>query len=250
MGGCYRVEATDHDDGAGELTIDHTTGENMTTAKIDRPRRAYRSPIRFGIAAGVLVAVLVVAGCGDDDSGDGAAFTEDDALEIVETYYTAAEAGDADAITALFVDPIGDAFDENLRFQMWHAGQEAVRVDRVCTAIGAESVSVVVTCEFGDHQYLERVVGAPATQKRETFTVSDGGIEEFDETWLNDGYDGGHAFDPWMLANHPEDAAAAGCCSGDTVEEARSNGELRRQYAEEWAAYLTESGCTYTDVGC
>ena len=89
--------------------------------------------MRFGVAAGVLVAVLVVAGCGDDDGGDGAAFAEDDALEIVEAYYTAAEAGDADAITALFVDPSGDAFDENIRFEMWDAGQEAVRVDRVCT---------------------------------------------------------------------------------------------------------------------
>jgi hypothetical protein len=221
----------------------------MTMAKIDRPRRAYSSPIRFGVAAGVLVAVLVLAGCGDD-SGDSAAFTEDDASVIVEAYYTAAEAGDADAITALFADPTGEVFEENLRFQMWLAGQEAVRVDRVCTAIGAESVSVAVTCEFGDHQYVERVVGAPATQKRETFTVSDGGIEEFDETWLTDGYDASNAFDPWMLANHPEDAAAAGCCSGDTVEEARANGELRRLYAGEWVAHLTESGCTYTDVGC
>ena len=53
-----------------------------------------------------------------------------------------------------------------------------------------------------------------------------------------------------MPANHPEDAAAADCCSGDTVEEARANGDLRRLYAEEWVAYLTESGCTYTDVGC
>ena len=116
--------------------------------------------------------------------------------------------------------------------------------------ISAVPESVVVACEFGDHQYLQRVVGAPATQMRETFTVSAGGIEQFDETYLNDGYDASNAFDSWMLADHPEDAAAAGCCSGDTVEEARANGELRRQYAEEWAAYLTESGCTYTDVGC
>ena len=45
---------------------------------------------------------------------------------------------------------------------------------------------------------------------RDTFTVSDGGIEEFDETYRNDGYDANGAFNSWMLANHPEDAAAAG----------------------------------------
>jgi hypothetical protein len=223
----------------------------MTMAKIDRPRRAYRSPVRFGIAAGVMVALFVLAGCGDDDSSDGAAFTEGDALGIVEAYYTAVEAGDAEAVTALFVEPTGEVFDENLLIEVWNAGQEMIRVDRVCTARGDTPEGFVLwACEFGDHQYLQRVAGAPATQIRQTFTVSDGGIEELDLAYLNDGYGANDAFNSWMLVNHPEDAAAADCCGGDTIEKARADGELRRQYAEEWVAYLTESGCTYTDVGC
>ena len=54
-----------------------------------------------------------------------------------------------------------------------------------------------------------------------------------------------------MLANNPQDAAAADCCGGDgSMEEARADGELRRQYADLWTAYLQETGCTYTDIGC
>jgi len=49
--------------------------------KIDRLWRAYRSPMRFGVAAGVLVAIVVLAGCGDDDSS--AAADSDPAAVVV-----------------------------------------------------------------------------------------------------------------------------------------------------------------------
>jgi hypothetical protein len=214
---------------------------------------------------------LIAAACSDSDSPTQAAsapapteapsatealtneqgLTESDALEVVEAYYTAVEAGDADAITALFADPTTDFFDENLRFEIWNAGQGMIRVDRTCTAGGATPEAFTLwACEFGDHQYLQRVAGAPATQIKQTFTVSKDGIEDLDQRYLNDGYGANDAFNAWMLTNHPEDAAAADCCSGDTVEKARANGELRRLYADLWVAYLTESGCTYTDIGC
>ena len=173
--------------------------------------------------------------------------------DTVEAYYTAADAGDADGITALFVEPSGDVFDETLRLEIWNAGQEAIRVDRVCSAAGATSSAdqfILWVCEYGDHQYLQRVAGAPATQISQTFTVSANGIEELHDVYLNDGYDANDSFNSWMEANHPEDAAAADCCGGNTIEEARANGELRRQYADLWVAYLEESGCTYQEVGC
>ena len=176
---------------------------------------------------------------------------EADALELVEAYYTAVEAGDADAVTALFVDPTGDDFDENLRLEVWNAGQGMVRLDRACTAGEATPEgSVVWACEFGDLQYLQAVAGARETQVRQTFTVSDEGIEGLEWDYLTFGYDANDAFNHWMTRNHPEDAAAADCCGGDTIEEARANGELRRRYAEEWATYLEENGCTYADIGC
>jgi len=251
----------------------------MKMPKIDRPRRACRPPMRFGVAAGLLVAVLVLAGCGDDDGGDSTAlpgaddasttasavptttlattnaavaFTESDALGIVEAYYTAVEAGDADAITALFVDPTSDFFVEDLLIEVWNAGQDMIRVDRTCTTGDPTPEEFKRwTCEFGDHQYLQRAAGAPATQIEQTFTVSEDGIEDVDLSYITDGYGANDAFNAWMSANHPDDAAATRCCGQyGSIEEARADGELRRQYAELWAVHLQDTGCTYKDIGC
>ena len=60
------------------------------------------------------------------------------------------------------------------------------------------------------------------------------------------------AFNFWVLENFPEHVSAADCCGeGESIEEARADEELRRQYADLWAAYLEESDYTYTVwVGC
>ena len=98
---------------------------------------------------------------------------------------------------------------------------------------------------------LQRVVDAPATPITETITVTADGIEEIDASFAAPLFPANDAFNAWMRANHPEDAAAADCCSEDgSIEEARADGELRRQYADLWAAYLGENGCTYNDIGC
>jgi hypothetical protein len=217
---------------------------------IDPNARSSPAPMRFGVVAGALLAVLVLAGCSDDES-----VTESDALAIVEEYYTAAEAGDADAIAALFVEApvVSGATDlaETLNVLVWDAAQGTINVDRTCTASGAESASIIVVCGYGDHQYLHRVVDAPATPITETITVTADGIEEMDASFAAPLFPANDAFIACMRANHPEDAAAADCCGEDgSIEEARSDGELRRQYADLWAAYLRENACTYNDIGC
>jgi hypothetical protein len=187
-------------------------------------------------------------------SSEGA-FTESNALGIVEAYYTAAEAGNADAIAATFAEApvISGSADlaETLNVWVWDEAQGTILVDRTCTASGAESASIVVVCGYGDHQYLQRVVDAPATPITETITVTADGIEEIDISFAAPLFPANDAFNAWMRANHPEDAAAADCCGEDgSIEQARADGELRRQYADQWAAYLGENGCTYNDIGC
>ena len=77
------------------------------------------------------------------------------------------------------------------------------------------------------------------------------GIEDFADTYAAPLFPANDAFNSWMLANHPQDAAAADCCGEDgSIEEARADGELRCQYTDLWAAYLEENGCTYNDIGC
>jgi hypothetical protein len=226
----------------------------MTIATIDRRGRARRPPKRFAVAVGAVVAGLVLAGCGGDD--DAAAFTEDDALVAVEAYYAAAAAGDADAVAATFADdPVFAGVedpDEQLTFLVWDAAQGTELVDRSCRADGeAQPAGFLVVCEYGNHQYLHRVVGAPATPMTETITVTADGIAEMDASYHDPLFPAADAFDRWMRDNHGRDARAADCCGGGgTIDDARSDGETRRRYADLWAAYLDETGCGYDEAGC
>ncbi len=52
-----------------------------------------------------------------------------------------------------------------------------------------------------------------------------------------------------MTVNHPEDLEAVGFGNWTTVEEAEQNGVLIAQYAAEWATYLNDNDCGYSD-GC
>jgi hypothetical protein len=184
------------------------------------------------------------------------ALTQSAALETVEAYYAAVEAGDAEAITATFTEnpTLGEGLVdlvELIRGLAWDVGQGTILVDRSCTVDNAESTRVVVACEYGMHQYLQRVVNAPATPKTEVFVVTPDGIEDFADTYGAPLFPANDAFNSWMVANHPEDATAADCCGGDgSVGEARAAGELRQQYADLWAVHLEETGCTYTEIGC
>ena len=65
----------------------------------DQPGHAHRSPMRFRGAAALLVAVLVLAGCGDDDSSAAAA---SDPAAVIAAYEAAFNAHDLDAVVAVF----------------------------------------------------------------------------------------------------------------------------------------------------
>ena len=235
------------------IMVDIRTREPETSRPEEETRRRW---VRYTVLAAAAVIIVLVAVTLFDSTEDssidfvGRPFTESEALEVVEAYYAAVGAGDADAITSMFVENPATSggladVDELLRGNVWDAGQGTELLDRTCAGGGSGSAGVVVVCEYDNHQYLQRVVGAPATPKTDTFTVSEDGIEDFDESYSDPLFPANDTFNAWMSANHPEDAVAADCCGGDTVEAARADGELRSRYADEWAAYLTENGCTY-----
>ncbi len=56
-------------------------------------------------------------------------------------------------------------------------------------------------------------------------------------------------FNRWIAEKRPEAIEATAFGNWTTVEEARQTGELRAQFAQEWADYLQENNCGYVD-GC
>ena len=100
----------------------------MTMLDTDQPGRVYRSPIRFRVVAGVLVAVLVLAGCSDDDSGDAAG---SDPAAVLAAYQEARNSGDMDALMAFYSD---DAVVTNAPFDSISTGEDepvATGVDEI-----------------------------------------------------------------------------------------------------------------------
>ena len=76
-----------------------------TERQYDQPSHEHRSPMRLGLGlAGLLIAVVVVAGCGDDDSGDA---TGSDPEAALDAY--------ADGINARSIDDVMAAFAEEAR---------------------------------------------------------------------------------------------------------------------------------------
>ena len=72
------------------------------------------------------------------------------------------------------------------------------------------------------------------------------GINDFQILFGNPDFEAtGVPFHRWMEANHPEDAEMTNCCAGDTAEESVVRGELRAQYAQDWAAYLEANDCNF-----
>jgi len=80
----------------------------MSMLDADRPRRLCRSSMCPGVATGALVAVLVLAGCGDDDSGD-AADTQADSDGDADTSSDPAAVASGDVTTTSVSVAVADA---------------------------------------------------------------------------------------------------------------------------------------------
>ena len=187
-------------------------------------------------------------------------FTGADALAVADAYFAALETNDIDALRGLFAEDastpgsssLEEYFEESERFIAWDLAQGAIKTVQECVVDRDGGASFMVTCQFTDHHYVARLVGAPAVAWTARIRFDENGkISVLTETFGQPDYNVvNRPFHAWMLANHPEDAATVDCCGGETVEESITRGTLRAQYADEWAAYLDENGCTYEDFGC
>ncbi len=185
-------------------------------------------------------------------------FTVDEALAVADAYLAALETSDVDAARGLFASDAMisgglEGFLEDWEVVgAWVSAQGAVVTVEECVAVQRDGARIDVTCEYTDHQYIARAVGAPPVPWTVTIRFDeDGKIHSLSEKFGPPDYRTVNTpFNSWMQANHPDDADKVDCCAGDTVEESVARGELRSAYADLWVAYLEANGCTYKDVGC
>jgi len=182
-----------------------------------------------------------------------------DALAVKDAYVAAYNAGDADAVLALFEpDPeifqLSEATDLDTveRFLVWSHAEGTTITASDCTTEQIEN-AVRLRCESTRYQHLSEAVGAPVPEGILTLTISADGISSLSESGTPQDIIIVYApFERWLEEHHPEDIDALPSVEGgwDTVAEAQQAGILRALYADEWAAYLDANGCTYQDSDC
>lgn len=213
---------------------------------------------RIALGVGAATVALVLAGFAiitlvDSDEPFGAA----DGLSVADAYFDAYNAGDVDAVVALF-EP-GATFTDNFGPQartdweqllVWNAAQGTVLSTPECTVTGeVAGQSATLSCPHTNLDALVQAVDGPPVPIDLTLVISPDGIREWISLFGDPDFNTvSRPFSRWMSANRLDAAGSVGFGNWGSIEEAEENGILTAQYAEEWAAYLTEMGCSYRDV--
>jgi hypothetical protein len=191
--------------------------------------------------------------------------TPAEAIAVANAWYVAFNAGDIDAVMALFAPDarVGNTWfgygtleDEQV-LNTWDAAQGTALTTVGCTADDAPATIQQVGCEGANYDTLVQAVGSPPVPANVTMTIGPDGIAELlyaygdpelSTSTLSGFNHVGRPFEVWMQANHAE-VDMESLDWGDSIEEAEVSGLLQAQYAAEWAAYLDANDCTYLD-GC
>lgn len=183
-----------------------------------------------------------------------------DALAVADAYFTAYNEGDVEAVKRLFAT---DAeFATNLGPQdraeweqvlAWNAAQGTVLARRDCRVDDEDSgISVALYCPHDNLDAVVQAVGADPVPINLTLIVTPDGIEEWTFLFGDPDFNVvGRPFAVWLANNHPDvvEAGTVGFGNWASTDEAEQNGMLTAEYAAEWAAYLIENDCPYSD-GC
>ena len=194
---------------------------------------------------------LPVADASEDPFSDPAA--------VVDAYFAAHNAGDADtALALLTADATAswmfgrgpfESFD--LERLTWDIAQGKLLTPPTCTLAETQpEQGTTLSCDHDSLGAAEQAVDGTPIPTTTSFTITSLGISEINESYGATDYTTvGYRFRTWMRANHPDDADRVGFRTWTSVEDARSSGALYGEYAQEWATYLEANGCAYID-GC
>ena len=242
-----------------------------------RNRRVWRSGLVIGAAAALVVFVAFMGGAFDSagevpiaDSPDQVVVVGSDPAAVVDEYFVAFNAGDADAVVSLLSTDatLTERFDSVSEFdrESWEQDLEFfIAQGTILSSLScseADEQPAEATTFSCDYELLDgptQAVGALPVPVTTRFAVTSSGKISEIHAWydpLATGIDYlhvGRPFGRWMAANQPDFAGLAitdepvgDCCelmSGTEI------GVLVVQYAQDWAAYLEANGCTYLD-GC
>lgn len=213
-------------------------------------RPAMKDSTRARAAAWFIALSLAITGCSTFSSGD--------ALSTVDTYFEEYNAGDHEAVTSLLtadakVDFFGPMpLTEFAMITAFFTGMGTILTAPDCTATDEVSEeSATVYCEFETIDGRTQVVDAPPVPSAFTAVITPKGIGQLVFEYGNpDFLHVGRPLASWIAQHHPEEVEATEVGEWSTVEEARESGEATARLAAEWATFLEENDCVYTELFC
>ena len=217
-----------------------------------------RASLIAAVAFGVTI--LVVGGVALLNSDDEP-FGAESSLAVADDYFAAVNAGDSEAVMALFTPDAtfafrftGDPAEPILRAEWeetlaWYTAQGTIMTTHECAVTDEAQGAVTISCEHGTHDASAQAVDAVAVPTTTTMKITPDGIGEFDELFGSPDFTYvGNRFNAWMTKNNPADALAAGPFNWSSLEEASEHGRIKAQYADEWAAELQADGCRWDQL--
>ena len=183
--------------------------------------------------------------------------TPSEAVAVANAWYVAFNAGDVDAVMALFAPDAAvsnnftgtSTLEDEREFNTWNAAQGTKLETEGCVSGESSVQGQDVHCFGANYDALVQAVDATPVPATVRMTIGTDGIVALSYTYGSPDFKHvGDPFDEWLAINHP-DIENFGFESFKTVEEAEASGILSARYAAEWAAYLEANGCTYLD-GC
>jgi hypothetical protein len=243
-----------------------TREDSPNAAPQTSPPRRRTGPL---LAAAALVAVIIV-GVGiwlapegdtvapaDATTSLSPAMTAEEALAVSDAYFAAYEAGDVDAMMALLTpdaritDGLGPSTHEaRTRLLAYKVAEGTVFTARECSVVSELATDVTLQCKYGHHDYTAQVVDGPVVPHTLTMVVTDAGVTRLADIFGDPNFNVvGNPFTVWMAVHHPDAVSEVEFGNWSSAEEAREVGVLAAQYADEWAKYLEENGCLFSD-GC
>ncbi len=183
------------------------------------------------------------------------ALTVEEAFAVSDAYFAAYEAGDVEAMMALFTPDatysggIGPSTREERRQLLAYKVAEGTAFTaRECSVFAESATDVTLTCRYGQHEYLAQAVNGPVVPHTMTMVVTPAGVTRLADIFGDPSFNTVYTpFAAWMAVHHPEDAAAVEFGNWSSIEEAGETGLLVAEYADEWASYLEENGCTFEE---
>jgi len=219
------------------------------------PDRSQGSLIAAAVAAVLLIATIGILLTNNDEQPVAASvvpttltgiegMTSEEAVSVADSYFTAFNAGDADAVLGLFTSDVvvADSFvgewnsGEWEQLLTWNTAQGTALGQPECRVTDQTAEDATVICVTDTLQAVDRAVNSSPVATTITMVVNSDGLSDL--SFLHsEGETSTVPFEAWMAVQFPDDPDAASYGAWTSIEEAEQNGLLRVQRGEEWVVF-------------